>query len=522
MRSRANWGALALIALVLQSACVTGRMLESPRRSEPNPTSEARAAAEYDVDILEPGSTKTRPAPLDKVEFLRALQRLARGARPPGTPREAAQALLNETVEREGEWRAEVSPNGVLTLVPLEETALTPEAGEHLRRDYLRWCENRGGGDCLGLLDDGPFLRAEDRRTLALALALGSVLDETQEALAHELGPRALVSMVVWAVGLYCMMWVVPEPATKAVAAALTVLLVGWLGVDCVWGLMNGWVNLAIRAHEATTFDELRELGAQYAAVLGTNAARALVLAVGALTGRTLGSVAARVRSLPGYGGAVMQWQAEGLNGSEVVEAVQEAVAPQGRALALAVEATETVATSPEGPLAIVLLKKRAGGGGGGFTRGGASITRILRHRGGNQQVEFSDGTRWHLPRGKSPKDIPLQDKVGDQLQQAVTEAAREWGPHKLSFNEKHAIQEALKQGKYWLAQLLEREARGRYVQSTVKRLFEHLYDFDLSSGVDVIDPATGSQYEILSGTESNMARHGRRMAGLFFRMLVF
>jgi hypothetical protein len=35
-----------------------------------------------------------------------------------------------------------------------------------------------------------------------------------------------------------------------------------------------------------------------------------------------------------------------------------------------------------------------------------------------------------------------------------------------------------------------------------------------------VIDPKTGRQYEILSGTESNLARHGRRMAGEFFRML--
>jgi hypothetical protein len=28
--------------------------------------------------------------------------------------------------------------------------------------------------------------------------------------------------------------------------------------------------------------------------------------------------------------------------------------------------------------------------------------------------------------------------------------------------------------------------------------------------------------YEILSGTDSNLARHGRRMAGEFFRMLTF
>jgi len=55
-----------------------------------------------------------------------------------------------------------------------------------------------------------------------------------------------------------------------------------------------------------------------------------------------------------------------------------------------------------------------------------------------------------------------------------------------------------------------------------VKAQFEHLYDFSLSKGVDVVDPATGTRYEILSGTASNLARHGRRMAGEFFRMLTF
>jgi hypothetical protein len=76
--------------------------------------------------------------------------------------------------------------------------------------------------------------------------------------------------------------------------------------------------------------------------------------------------------------------------------------------------------------------------------------------------------------------------------------------------------------GEYWLAHLLEREARGRFVEERVRQRFKHLYDFSRNRGVDVIDPATGYRYEILSGTESNMARHGRRMAGELFRMLTF
>jgi len=345
------------------------------------------------------------------------------------------------------------------------------------------------------------------------------VLDETREALARELlDYRALVGMLVWAVGMYLALWLVPEPTTKALAATLTVILVGWLGLETVWGLMDGWAKLATQAHEATTFDELREAGAGYAQVLGADAARAMILVVATLTGRTLGEVAAKVRTLPGYRLAGAQWEAQG--GAAVLRGVPEleAVVAQEGALAVAVQAVETVATSPQGPVAAVMLKK----GGGKATSGGGSFVTAIRHRGGNLQVRLGNGERWHLPRGKSVADIPTRDTVGDQLQEAVTRAAREWGQHRLSPNEKQAINDASRRGKYWLARLLEREARGRFVEKRVYDQFKHLYDFSRNKGVDVIDRATGYRYEILSGTESNLARHGRRMATEFFRMLTF
>jgi hypothetical protein len=37
-----------------------------------------------------------------------------------------------------------------------------------------------------------------------------------------------------------------------------------------------------------------------------------------------------------------------------------------------------------------------------------------------------------------------------------------------------------------------------------------------------VVDLTTGYQYEILSGTEADMALHGQRMPGEFFRMITF
>jgi hypothetical protein len=130
-------------------------------------------------------------------------------------------------------------------------------------------------------------------------------------------------------------------------------------------------------------------------------------------------------------------------------------------------------------------------------------------------------GQRWHLPRDKAPGDIPHHDPVGDELQDAVTQAAGEWGHQRLSIQERSAIDNALKQGKHWLARLLEREARGRFVHARVKQRFEARFEFNLQ-GVDVVDPATGLKYELLSGTGSNLARHGQRMSSEFFRMLTF
>ncbi|WP_395857034.1 hypothetical protein [Cystobacter fuscus] len=533
-RPRPVLGGLFLLSLFLQSACVTGVPKANLTTNSGDESRGLELAIVYDVDVMEHDAVSTRPVPIHKAEFQRAFQRLARDVQlRHGSPQQAARELLDlmpqpppevERVASTGDWNLETYRGRGYTLVPEKQNGpvcLTPEADEALKEKYLRWCEHRGGSDCLGLLDDGPVLRTDDRRVLALALALGSVFDETREALVHELlNVQALVSLVVWTVALYCMMWVVPEPTSKALAAGMTLLLMGYVGLETMYGLMNGWARMADTAHHATTFEELRAAGKEFGKVLGEDAARAMILAVATLSGHTLGHVAARVTSLPGYRLAGAQFDAQG--GAAVMgrmETVEVALAREG-ALARAVVAVDVVATSPQGPMALVMLKKGPGGAAG-KAPGGRSFATVLRHRGGNQQVELSDGQRWHLPRGKSVADLPTRDKVGDMLQEAVTKAAKEWGPDQLSRAERAAIEEAQNAGEYWLARLLEREARGRYVEKEVSNQFKHLYDFNRNKGVDVVVPG-GYQYEILSGTESNLARHGRRMAGEFFRMLTF
>jgi hypothetical protein len=296
------------------------------------------------------------------------------------------------------------------------------------------------------------------------------------------------------------------------VAAALSVVLLAWLGVDALWGLVDGWASMAQLAHEATTFEELRDAGEAFGKRIGADAARALVLAVATLTGRTLGEVATHLRSMPRFNQVQAQWAAQGMEGSVAVAmeeaAAVEVVVEQGRAL--------VVLTSPQAPVAINVLARSGGSGAGGH-----SGTVAIQHRGGNKQVILSSGERWHLPRGKSYRDIPAEDRLGDELQAAVKEVAAKWSQAELSVDELAAIKRMRAAGKDYRADLLERQARGRWVETQMKEQFRGL-SWN-SRGVDITGPGGQSyHYEILSGTESNFALHGRRMASTFFRMIFF
>ncbi|MFY0577020.1 hypothetical protein ACN28S_24330 [Cystobacter fuscus] len=195
------FGAWAFLVLS-QLSCATG----TPRGSfvasryhsltpPPAPKERVAATAEpglasatvYVVDFMEPGAVATRPVPIPRAEFQQAFLRLSRDMRPGAkTPQEAARELLHllpppegiETLDSQGDWLLEVYRDQGYTLVPERQegpVVLTPAADEALRVRYLQWCVPRGGGDCLGLLDDGPYLRTDDRRAFALALAFGRV-----------------------------------------------------------------------------------------------------------------------------------------------------------------------------------------------------------------------------------------------------------------------------------------------------------------------------------------------------------
>jgi hypothetical protein len=309
--------------------------------------------------------------------------------------------------------------------------------------------------------------------------------------------PQAVLSLLVGTAMLYLMLWLVPEPLTKGVAALMTLAFIAWLGVDTVWSLMKGWAQLVYATDRATSFEQIEEAGHRFSKVMGENTARVVMLVVTAALGGGAARFSHKLPKLPGFHRAAAQAEAQGVRLSSAAE-IAEVAAPAEGTFTLMVRSPGSSAAAAEART--------------------AAIT-IIRHRGGNLQV-FINGQRWHVPAGKSIKDIPTRDPVGDQLQAVAKEVAQQWHPRLMRRPEADAVARARAQGEHWKAYLLEREARGRYVHQVVSQRLRSL-EWN-PRGVDAVDPKTGYRYELLTRTESNMARHGRRMATEMFRMIGF
>jgi hypothetical protein len=482
--------------LVLLTACAG-----SPRRAatSTDPYEAELEAIRYELRVLTVGAVDTEPVEVEQEDFQEIMQVVARHVRVPERPRETARWLMEG--ELQADLLAEVEYERVVRMVPLEEDSpLSVASNAKLLAGYQRLCaEQFQAGDCLGLTADGPVLDRDDRRTLALAIAFGGVLEETRESLKQMVSPQAVLAMVVGAAMLYFMLWIVPEPVTKGVAALISIGLLAWLGAKTLWELMDGWGRLVVEANRATTFEELEEAGRKFSKVMGENTARVVFLVVTAAVGGGAARFSQRLPLLPGYGQATAQAEAQG---------VRLAAAGEVEAVAAPAEGTFTLMVRSPGSRASAVVEAREG------------VVTIIRHQGGSRQVLYNNNQRWHVPPHKSVKDIPPRDPVGDDLVAAAKVHREQWGPKELSRDEALAINNARARGEHWLANLLEAEARGRYVHARLKLQFPHLKWNH--RGVDAVDPSTGIQYEVLTRTESNMARHGRRMAEELFRMIGF
>jgi hypothetical protein len=184
--------------------------------------------------------------------------------------------------------------------------ASTPLSGEawqsDLARSYGQFCERCGTpGDCLTLFDDGPHFQDDDKRSMALALAVRPALEGVDSEVRAMLDPTRVLAMISLAIVVYMAMLLapVPEPVTKGLAAAFSVLMWGYLGWE-FFDLLRAYSQLYEDAPRASTFADLREIGERFGRVIGPNSVRILVLVGTAAIGETV-ALASKAPKLPGF-----------------------------------------------------------------------------------------------------------------------------------------------------------------------------------------------------------------------------
>jgi hypothetical protein len=186
-----------------------------------------------------------------------------------------------------------------------------PQWRSPLAQRYGGFCEGRGTpGDCLELFEDGPGLDDRDKRDIALALAVNSALEARDEQLRAMFSTTQLwTSLSITLIG-YMALIAAPEPVSKGVATALTLLLWGYLGWE-LFDLVRAWFRLWEEASEATTFEELRAAGKRFGRVIGPNSMRILLMLGTAAVGSTA-SLLSKAPSLPGFAQAASAAESHG------------------------------------------------------------------------------------------------------------------------------------------------------------------------------------------------------------------
>jgi hypothetical protein len=182
--------------------------------------------------------------------------------------------------------------------------ASAPLSGEAWRtplaQAYGRFCERCATpGDCLSLFEDWPGLDGEDKRDLALALSLHTALESVDAELRSMFSTTQLFTTLSLTVIGYLALVAAPEPVSKGIAAALALLMWGYLGWE-FFELVRAYFRLWEEAAQSSTFAELREAGDRFGKVIGPNSMRILLLLGTAAVGETVVLVS-NAPKLPGF-----------------------------------------------------------------------------------------------------------------------------------------------------------------------------------------------------------------------------
>ncbi len=386
-----------------------------------------RAVVRLDTGLSEPLVHTPRrdvePVEVSEKEFKKAVAQHAPSVPSVERPLEHARQVFG-VPERSGWYQYEGRSQHLMASEPgsTGNLRLLPE-DEEMKRRYLLWCEESwGGGDCLRLLVDKPFLDGDARYALAMAIAHSKVLGAMREELARMVSPQAVVATVVGGLTMYAILLALPEPVSKGIAALMTLGAMAYLGWDTVWRLIDGWLVLMKEVDKATTFDGIYASGEKFGNTMGEKAARAFVMLGMVALGNTASGMAATLPKLPGAGQAAvvaetqlnLRWTAPALAQVESV-----AITTEGVTLALAPNAVAMAARDLSGGKAGAQAAPPSSGGPGEWVqvdeymsesartyqtqRTGAPNGYAYRVKPGDEQVDFDGFDQGVLLEVKGP-----------------------------------------------------------------------------------------------------------------------
>jgi hypothetical protein len=287
-RPHVRVGALAMAVLMLVTACATG----SPMRGG------LTASSSGDRPPVPNGSTETWE--LEEAYFAKLPTDFA-----PVQVSDAEFSTALATFWLDTPLRVAMSrpPLYVGRRLALASAPVRGEAWRSdLARSYGLYCERCGTpGDCLTLFEDGPRFQDDDKRSLALALAVGPALEGVSAEVRAMLDSTQLLAMLSISITAYMALLLVPvpEPVTKGVALVFSAALWGYLGYE-FFDLLRAYAQLYEEAPRASTFAELREIGERFGRVIGPNSVRILVMVGTAAIGETAAFVS-KGPKLPGF-----------------------------------------------------------------------------------------------------------------------------------------------------------------------------------------------------------------------------
>ncbi|PTL79839.1 hypothetical protein DAT35_30850 [Vitiosangium sp. GDMCC 1.1324] len=181
------------------------------------------------------------------------------------------------------------------------------------------------------------------------------------------LNPTLLLATVSIGIAGYMALLLAPEPVSKGVATAFTVIMWAYLGWE-FFDLLRAYAQLYEDAPRASTFVELREIGERFSRVIGPNCVRILVMVGTAAIGETV-ALASKAPKLPGFGQA-----------SRAAEA-----STRVHLLDSATGAERVIASVPENTVRVVLprhvvaMASRSGSGGRIAASGGEILSNVHR-----------------------------------------------------------------------------------------------------------------------------------------------